>query len=258
MPRLLELATGRIEPAPHCQLLAQLELTHARVDEGNLEAAKRTFGEAAELVDTEVSGPGARSWLARTGAALALATGDVEEARGWATQVRDPFWSGLVAARILLHVDDRGQAVDALKTAEPRCVRHRVLVDLLQARATVDPEEAERCLLGAVRLAAAHGLVQTVASEGMEVVEAVERLAWQTPQTWLARLRRAVIPGGAVHALPDDGLVETLTERELEVLQDAAQPTDAARDRGRAVHLHQHPEVPPQGHLPQARLHVSE
>jgi LuxR family maltose regulon positive regulatory protein len=219
LPALLELAAERIEPAPHCQLLAQLELTQARLDEGNLDAARRTFGEAAELVDTELPGPGARSWLARTGAALALAAGDLEEARGWWTQVQDPFWSGIVSARILLETQDRGEAIEALKTAEPRCVRHRVLVDVLTARASDDSEEAERCLLRAVRLAAAHGLVQSVASLGIEVVEDVERLAWQAPQTWLDRLRRAVIPGDAARSLPDAGLVESLTERELEVLR---------------------------------------
>jgi LuxR family transcriptional regulator, maltose regulon positive regulatory protein len=219
LPVLLELATERIEPTPYCALLAQLELTQVRVDEGDLEAARRAFGLAAESVDTELTGPDARSWLARAGSTLALASGDLKEAQGWVTQVRDPFWTGITSARVLLGMDDPGQAFEALKTAEPRCVRHRVVADLLQARATADPEEAERCLLHAVRLAAAHGLVQTVASEGIEVVEAVERLAWQAPQTWLARLRRAVVPGVATSTLPGQDLVETLTERELEVLR---------------------------------------
>ncbi len=219
LPVLVELAAERIEPAPHCQLLAQLELTNVRVDEGNLESARRAFDLAAELVDTELTGPGARSWLARTGTSLALASGDVTDAQRWVTQVRDPFWTGIASARVLLEMDDQGQAVEALKSAEPRCIRHRVLADLLQARATVDQEEAERCLLNAVRIAAAHGLVQTVASEGIEVVEAVERIAWQAPRTWLDRLRRAVIAGDAAQILPDHGLVERLTDRELEVLR---------------------------------------
>jgi LuxR family maltose regulon positive regulatory protein len=219
LPVLLELATERIEPAPHCQLFARLELTQVRIDEGNIEAARRAFDQAAELVDTELTGPDARSWLARAGTSLALASGDLEDARRWVTQVRDPFWTGIASARVLLEVDDRGQAVEALKTVTPRCTRHRVLADVLQSRATVDQQEAERCLVDAVRLAAGHGLVQTMASEGIEVVEAVERLAWQAPPTWLSRLRRAVVPGEASHVLPDQGLVEALTDRELEVLR---------------------------------------
>jgi len=219
LPVLLEPATGRIEPAPHCQLLAQLELTQVRVGEGNVEAARHAFDLAAELVDTEMTGPDARSWLARAGTSLALASGDLDEARGWVTQVRDPFWTGIASARVLLEMDDRGQTVEALKTAIPRCTRHRVLVDVLQSRATVDQQEAERCLLDAVRLAAGHGLVQTVASGGIEVVEAVERLAWQAPPSWLARLRRAAVPGDGTQDVLDHGLVETLTERELEVLR---------------------------------------
>ncbi|GAA4731430.1 hypothetical protein GCM10023350_13500 [Nocardioides endophyticus] len=218
-PVLLELATERIEPAPHCQLLAQLELTQVRIEEGNIEAARRAFDQAAELVDTELTGPDARSWLARAGTSLALASGDLEDARRWMTQVRDPFWTGIAAARVLLEVDDRGQAVEALKTVTPRCTRHRVLADVLQWRATVDQQEAERCLVAAVRLAAGHGLVQTVATEGIAVVEAVERLAWQAPPTWLSRLRRAVVPGDASQVLPDQGLIEALTDRELEVLR---------------------------------------
>ena len=219
LPVLVELAGERIEPAPHCQLLAQLELTQVRIDEGDLDAAQHAFDLAAELVDTEMTGPDARSWLARAGTSLALAAGDREDARRWVTQVRDPFWTGIASARVLFELDDPGQAVEALKTATPRCTRHRVIVNVLQARATVDQQEAERCLLDAVRLAASHGLVQTLASEGIEVVEAVERLAWQAPPTWLDRLRRAAVPGGATQIPPDHGLVETLTERELEVLR---------------------------------------
>lgn len=219
VPALLALAAERIEPAPYCQLLAGLELTRARIDEGNLEAAERAFGEAAELVETEVSGPSSRDLLARTGTVLALASGRTDDARSWAATIGDTFWSGLSTARVLLATGEPALAGDALKGAVPRCPRHQVLTDLLRARATGDPDEAERSLLEAVRVAVAQGLVQTLASEGAETVEAVERLAWRAPQTWLARVRRAVVPGSAGGAAAGLGPVEELTERELEVLR---------------------------------------
>jgi LuxR family maltose regulon positive regulatory protein len=220
LPMLLELSDVRLDLALHCRLLALLELSQARVVEADLEAAAGVFGQAAELVDAELSGPGARTWLARSGTLLALSAGDVEGARGWSAQVQDPFWSAITAARVLLATDDAGLAAEALKSAEPRCLRHRVLLDLLQFRSSGVAEEAEEHLLEAVRLAAGHGLVQTFASEGRGVVEAIEKVAWQAPQAWLDRLRRAGQPEDP--QLPDarfDSPVEALTERELAVLR---------------------------------------
>jgi LuxR family maltose regulon positive regulatory protein len=95
-----------------------------------------------------------------------------------------------------------------------------VVADLLRFRAHEGTPEAEGHLLEAVRLAADHGLVQTVASEGRGVVEAVEKVAWRAPQAWLDRVRRAGQPedahlGGQCVELP----IEALTERELAVLR---------------------------------------
>ncbi|KQW52558.1 hypothetical protein ASC77_24620 [Nocardioides sp. Root1257] len=219
MPHLLEAAEDCLEPTPHCVLLARLQLVGVRIDEGDLVSAARFFGQAAELVDTELTGPGARTWLAATGAQLALAAGDVEQARGWAAQVVDPFWSPATSARVLLASEERGPAYDVLKAAEPRCLRHQVLLDLMLFRADAAPEEAERHLLEAVRIAAGHGLVQTVASEGAEIVDAVERLAWRAPTSWLDRLRRAAVPGGQAPERVEQFPIEQLTERELEVLR---------------------------------------
>lgn len=216
---LLELCEERIEPAPHCQLIAGLELTHARLDVGNTNAARLTFARVEELVDTEMSGPGARSWLARTGVALELACGEIDDARRWATQVQDPFWSGVSTARVLLAAGDVALAGDALKTSEPRSLRHRVVEGLLLSRTAADAVEAERQLLDAVRVASTHSLIQTVASEGGDVVEAIERLAWQAPPAWLGRLRRASVPGYGSRSSGAASPVEALTERELEVLR---------------------------------------
>ncbi|WP_028660032.1 LuxR C-terminal-related transcriptional regulator [Nocardioides insulae] len=217
---LLELAETECDPLPYCRLLACLELTRAWLDEGNLDSARRSFGQAVEIVDTEVTAAGARTWLARVGVLVALATGQLEEARTWAAQVEDPFWACVKRARVLIAEGDRGVAFDALKEAEPRCERHRVVLALLLSRTTADRTEAETQLLEAARLAAEHGLVQTVVSEGPEVVDSIERLAWQLPAPWLARLRSLPASGAAapVATVPLD-LIEELTERQLEILR---------------------------------------
>lgn len=217
LPILLELCDIRIEPGPHCQLLALLELTQARLAEGDLGEAEAVFGRAAELVETEMPGPGARSWLGRVGATLSLAAGDLDAAYAWSAHVVDPFWTGVVTARLHLTAGDLPAARDALKTAEPRCVRHRVMLGLLWFRASAEDPEAEEHLLDAVRLAASHGLVETVAVEGPTVLEAIERMSWQAPRHWLDRLRR-VGPAETRIGTPL-GLIEQLTERELAVLR---------------------------------------
>ncbi|MFC7494132.1 MULTISPECIES: LuxR C-terminal-related transcriptional regulator [unclassified Nocardioides] len=218
VPMLVELVESRIEPAPHCQLLGLLELAHARFGETDLDAAQRAFGAAAELVDTEMPGPGARSWLGRTGATLAIAADDIDTAHGWAGEVVDDFWSAVVTARVHLATGEDGRATDALKSAVPRCVRHRVIADLLLSRAVASPEAADLHLIDAVRVASGHGLVQTVAAEGPDVLDRIERLAWHAPPGWLDRLRRAGQVGGA-SVEPAIELVEELTDRELEVLR---------------------------------------
>jgi LuxR family maltose regulon positive regulatory protein len=219
LPILRELADGRVEAGPHCQLLALLDLVELQVVVDDLQGAARDLGTAAELVDLEMPGGGARSRLARTATVLALASGDTEAARGWAAQVDDPFWSRVSSARVELAIGDNGSALDTLKAAEPRCLRHRVLAGVLRSRATPAPADAERLLLEAVEEAAAHGLVQTVASEGRDVIEAVERLAWRVPPAWLDRLRRAGPAEGSGLRSATAMTIETLTERELQVLR---------------------------------------
>ena len=220
LPVLEELAELRVQPAPHCRLLALLELARARLDSGDTRAAATAFDAATDVVENEMPGPGAMSWLARTGTLLALATGDVEGARGWSSQVHDSFWSAISAARVLLATGDARLAGEALESAEPRCLRHQVVADLLRFRVLEGAPEAEEHLLEAVRLAADHGLVQTVASEGRGVVEAVEKVAWRAPQAWLDRVRRASQPEHAhLGEQRVDLPIEALTERELAVLR---------------------------------------
>ena len=62
----------------------------------------------------------------------------------------------------------------------------------------------------------AHGLLQTVVSEGTAVVELVERVAWRVPRLWMERLRRIAVKGGFPEALNS---VDVLTDRERDVVR---------------------------------------
>jgi LuxR family maltose regulon positive regulatory protein len=88
---------------------------------------------------------------------------------------------------------------------------------LLVARATDDHDDALRHAARALQQAASAGLLQTVASEGPEVVELAERASSQVPPPWVDRLRRTAGSGTARPARGE--LIEPLTERERDVLR---------------------------------------
>jgi LuxR family maltose regulon positive regulatory protein len=216
---LREVAEMPAEATLYCRVLALLELTQAGLDEGDVDAARRMFEQAESLVVDESFGSDGRMWLARVGTLLELAAGDVDAARQWAAEIDDPFWGGVSWARIHLAAGDRAQALAALDTVEPRCVRHEVVASLLRARATTDHDEAEKHAASAVELATTNGLLQTVAAEDREAVELVERAAWQAPVEWMDRLRRAAAERRVrAHNSPIE-LIEPLTERERDVLR---------------------------------------
>jgi LuxR family maltose regulon positive regulatory protein len=82
-----------------------------------------------------------------------------------------------------------------------------------------DPDESAKHTIAAVDLATVNGLLQTVASEGAEAVELVERSGWRVPPQWLDRLRRAGADGVCRSQGGRAELVEPLTQREREVLR---------------------------------------
>jgi LuxR family maltose regulon positive regulatory protein len=216
---LLALAEVSIEPAPQCQVLACLELTQMRLDDGDPDGAERMFGQAAELVETEFSGSGGRGWLARVGTRLSLAAGEIDPARRWSEQIDDHFWRGASAARVDLAEGRRDDAMAALEAVEPRCVRHEVVRELLRSRAFEQHEESVQRVATAVELAVGSGLLQTVASEGPDILALVEFAAWRAPQPWLDRLRRASAHVRGPTDLVHRDVAEALTDRERDVLR---------------------------------------
>jgi LuxR family transcriptional regulator, maltose regulon positive regulatory protein len=219
LPELIALTDAPAETMFHCRILATLELAQARLDEGDVDEARRVFRQAESLIETESFGPGGRNWLARVGTQLAVSAGEIDDARSWAHQVDDRFWGGVSSARVHLAVGNRVDAVGALDRVVPRCVRHEVVLGLLRARAVADHEESTKHAIAAVELATVNGLLQTVASEGADAVELVERSAWRVSPQWLDRLRRAAAEGAGRSQEGRADLVESLTERERDVLR---------------------------------------
>jgi LuxR family transcriptional regulator, maltose regulon positive regulatory protein len=217
---LEELVTAPAETMFYVRILSSVVLVEAFLDEGSIDSARRTFDEARNLVEGEGLGVGGRNWLARAGTLLALAEGDEVTARHWAGMLEDEFWAGISIARIYLAEKDPPAALVALDTAEPRCVRHEVVLALLKARATQNRHvEAAKYTSTAIDLAASNGMLQTVASEGAEIVELVEAGAWRAPSHWMDRFRRAVTPVRTTRLKNPVDLVEPLTERELDVVR---------------------------------------
>lgn len=215
---LTAVADRSADPLTHAQVLALLELTQGWLDQGDLEHAAANFRRAEELVLTEYPGPDGRAQLARTGAALALAQGDLDASRTWVERIGDPFWREVSAARVLLAEGNgaRGRAV--LEASESRCPRHEVIREVLLARSMERHEEAVKHVLTAVEIASSHGMLQSVLTGGPDVLQLLELAAWRAPSGWLDRLRRATaaVASGRGDNLPS---VELLTDRELEVLR---------------------------------------
>jgi LuxR family maltose regulon positive regulatory protein len=120
-------------------------------------------------------------------------------------------------ARVDLCRGERDAARATLDLLVPRCIRHEVVRGLLTARAIDGRVDAVNAAAVAVEQAVAAGMLQTVASEGPEVLELVERAAWAAPPSWLDRLRRAAGSSGSRPGRGD--LIEPLTDREREVLR---------------------------------------
>ena len=216
---LATLAEARTGPVTHAQALAMLELTQLRLDEGDLEAAEVAFERANEFVRSDFAGAGGLDWLARTGTRVALAAGEPSVARSWSEQVADPFWRAVGFARVQLFDGRRADAAAQLEQVVPRCLRHEVVLELLRARAADEESAAVDHAIRAVERACGAGLVQTVASEGADVLELLEVHAWSAPKEWLDRIRRAAGPplGGLFVDPSPPG--EHLTDREVQVLK---------------------------------------
>ena len=203
------------------RVLAAAELTMAKLDDRDLVGARLQL-DGARVLAGDQPGPGWCDVLARTATRVALAGGEVAEAGRFAQMVVDPFWAAVGQARVELARGDRDAASATLEKAAPRGIRHDVVLSLLRCRLAASTDESIKHLGAAVDVAAANGLLQTVVSEGPEVLDLVEHVAWRVPDAWVDRLRRAAT-GAAPKPVAEAGDrlhgVDSLTERERDVLR---------------------------------------
>ncbi len=214
---LQALSTAPAETMSFAKVVATLELAQAHLDENEVDAGLESLRQAESLIDSESLGPDIRTYLARVATLILVTAGDVESARPWAAEVEDPFWGGVSTARVELAAGNRSSAAAALEDVIPRCLRHEVVLGLLKARVTENHETAAKSVAMAIELAAGHGLMQTIASEGPDVLDLIELAAWRAPEAWMGRLRRAAAARGS--ASGQRHLAEPLTQRELDILR---------------------------------------
>jgi LuxR family maltose regulon positive regulatory protein len=203
---------------PFCHVLALGELASLHLDEGRLDTATEVLQLAARAVDAATFGPSVSDLVARVGVQCALWSGNAGEVDRYAATICDPFWHAVSRARAALAEGLRTEALDALDRASARCPRHEVVLELARARAVDDRDEAAKAVARAVKLAAPCGMLQTIASEGPEILELVEHAASDAPAPWLDRLRRAaIVPAPSMQG--PTNLIAPLTDRELDVLR---------------------------------------
>ena len=254
------LAATDVAPTTYVRIRALVELVAAHLDNGAIDSARAALDKLRGSVDRAMSGTGARTLVARCEADVALAADEIDDAERWVSEIADPFWQPVARARTMLVHADHDAARVALDEAVPRCARHDVVLALLRSVAAGEHEEALKFATTAVETAVAHGMVQTVAAQGRAAVELVERCAWRAPASWLDRVRRGIRQRAGDRARQPVGAVsrDRTTDRSRTRRGAVpAEPAHAAGDRERALHLHEHAEIPSQGHLSQARRQLA-
>ena len=207
------------EPRLYAPVAAMLALAGVAVDEGDVDAATSNLARARSLVDAARGGVDLQKWVRRTATVVAIACGDIDEARRSAASLSDPFWGPVGRARLRLALDDPVAAASELGVALPRNVRHQVVVDLLRARASTAPDDVLAHTTAAIELACTHRIVQSVVGDGRELIDVIERAAWRVPDESMHRLRLAMAPSGLPRQLPKRAFPEDLTDRERDVLR---------------------------------------
>jgi LuxR family maltose regulon positive regulatory protein len=195
-----------------------LEECQLWLDEGRFEEALAHLHHANLQISARPTRH-ARDWLGRVGTVVSLAVDDLAVATEYARDIRDPFWRPISRARVLMAQGELDQALASVADAQPRSLRHDVVLHLTRARATRDTARRSALVSAVVAIAAPVGLLQTVASEGSEVVEWSEHAAWIAVDVWTESLRRLAATTGALHAAAPPSRYRELSERERQVMR---------------------------------------
>ncbi len=228
---------------PYRSRVAEARLRQA---EGDLRAAAELLVEAERVYNTDFA-PKVRpvpAWQAR----LAIAQGNLSAARAWARRVDvsasddlsyEHEFEHLTLARLLVaqgrepnageHLANALGLLDRLLVATTNGERTGTVIDVLVVRAVAlhaagGAGEALAALDRAVRLAEPEGYVRTILDEGAPMVAllrlaARERAASAHVRRLLAASGTSAGPPAAGSPAAAQGLIEPLSERELEVLR---------------------------------------
>jgi LuxR family maltose regulon positive regulatory protein len=161
---------------------------------------------------------------------LALWQGDLQSAEQLASQLvpnieAHPFYRflGLTPARLLIAKGQRGKAAEQLQAAAQTAQRNDwgyalIAVRVLQALAAETDSLALEFLGQALILAQPHGYIRTFAEAGQRLAPLLQKTARRGLAPEYAGKILAAIQGSRKAPTTIAGLVEPLTEREIEVL----------------------------------------
>ena len=250
------------EALHHCRVLAALELTGARLDDGDLDAAGRDLDRALDLAAAgagigavDRSGGGWWDVVSRVATRVALARGDAAEAAEWSGHIVDPLWRAVSEAQVQLATGEHAAAMATLEGADARCVRHEVVLALLRARAAPGAEESRPAAGGGgrARRGQRHAADRRLRGSRHRRARRARGLArtrrlGRPPAAGRHRRRPGRI--GRRRPAPRRGRCAHRAGARRAALP--AEPAHPAGDRLGAVRVPQHAQVPPQGDLPEA------
>jgi LuxR family maltose regulon positive regulatory protein len=198
---------------------------------GNPEAALSMLKNADQLVENQQVSPLARLRIAACHVQFALAQDNLTAAQFWADQVTDPSGAslydpclGLTPIYIFLAGNKKKEAAERLSelsnTAfQKGCGTGSIEIRLLQALAAESPQGALHFMLEALKMAQPEGFIRTFVDKGQPVKALLERLKSQGGESKEYILTLLASFGETNKVSTSQGLVEPLSERELDVLR---------------------------------------
>lgn len=220
-----------------------VSLARVRLAQRNHPAAHAALAQAQDLVEHKGVTPMAPGKVAAGWMALALAQGDMAAAQFWAPQTASPTALSLVHARVPLapiylqvaqgNHAQAGAALEVLWDWAEQAGLHFVGIDVRVLQALTSPTAAAaiRFLLEALAMAEPEGCVRTFVDKGPGLVDLLRAVRRQGGSAAYVNTMLAACEADGRQAtnLPDDqetstvhvatsGLIEPLTERELEIL----------------------------------------
>ena len=173
-----------------------------------------------------------RSRAAAFGVQLALARCDPTLLQQWAGQVQADVdahsfyrFMGLTEARLLLYRGEKVRAAKRLKKIHTRASAAgwgygALVVRILQSRAAAAPAEALQFLEEALRLGQPEGFIRSFVDGGRDLIPLLEAAArGGVEPEYTGRILAAMGAGSRKRPVEQSGLIEPLSEREIEVLR---------------------------------------